>query len=42
MRAQPTLTAFSSVVPDFTGMALEHLDNTIANWKRLEEEGFTM
>lgn len=39
---QPTLMSFAQVTPDFTNMALAHLEVTISNWKQLEAEGFTM
>lgn len=39
---RPTLMSFGRVTPDFTSMALEHLELTVENWKRLEAEGFKM
>ena len=40
--SQPTLTSFNRVVPEFGGMALEHLDKTMAEWAALEASGFKM
>jgi len=39
---QPTLKAFQGAAPDFISMALESLEHTISEWKRLEATGLKL
>eukprot|EP00983_Pelagomonas_calceolata_P101977 1158754-Pelagomonas_calceolata.AAC.4 len=42
MPVQPTLQAFEGAAPEFIRMALQELENTISEWKKLEQAGVRM